>query len=127
MASSINIRPCWPSPSNQNSYNYTILHLLVLKVIILLYMKHCSCLSTLCIIGVAGSPAGQALARPIFGAITIHNTVINSNKSESHSKKPELARWASFLVDSWILAISLLFNSDTLHAVRKDTPINDIT
>ena len=51
-------------------------------------------------IGVAGGPAGQALAGPIFRAVTIRNTLISWNKLESHSKKPELARWKSFFVDS---------------------------
>ena len=56
-------------------------------------------------VGIAGDPAGQALTRPIFWAVTIHNTVINSNKLNSHSKKPELARWANFFVDSGDLIV----------------------
>ena len=62
-------------------------------------------------IGVAGGPAGQVLAGPIFSAATIHNTVISSNKFESHSKKPELARWASFFVNSGDLLAAILARS----------------
>ena len=58
----------------------------------------------------------QALAWPIFWAITIHNTVISLNKLESHSKKPELACWS----------VSLLFPAIFLCVIRKDMPTNGI-
>ena len=48
------------------------------------------------VIGVVGGPACQALAGPIFGVITIYNTVISLNKSESHLKKPLVSFFFNF-------------------------------
>ena len=74
-------------------------------------------------IGVAGSPAGSALTRPIFGPVTVHNTVASS---KSDQEKHDLAWWqytCSFLIDFGdLLALYMYCTMQYL----KTCPQNDV-